>query len=130
MTKINLTKINFVVEEDPLPQSRPRFSFGRVYEKAEVKAFKRIVGYRATATMNGHEPLEGMLICRLKFFRKFAPTSRRFGDFDNLAKSVCDAMNGIVFKDDSQIVSCTIEKFTDAGFPRAEIQIEKVGNDF
>lgn len=32
-------------------------------------------------------------------------------DFDNLAKSICDIMNGIVFKDDNQIVRAVIEKF-------------------
>jgi len=32
-------------------------------------------------------------------------------DFDNLAKSICDIMNGIVFKDDSQIVRAVVEKF-------------------
>lgn len=32
-------------------------------------------------------------------------------DFDNLAKMVADALQGIVIKDDSLIVSCTIEKF-------------------
>lgn len=31
-------------------------------------------------------------------------------DFDNLCKNVNDAMNGIIFRDDAQIVRATIEK--------------------
>ena len=31
-------------------------------------------------------------------------------DLDNLYKAVTDAMNGIVYKDDSQIIFCTIGK--------------------
>ena len=32
------------------------------------------------------------------------PTAQRIGDLDNLSKAVLDAMNGIVFVDDSQVV--------------------------
>lgn len=33
-----------------------------------------------------------------------APTSRNIGDLDNLEKSILDAMNGVVFADDSLVV--------------------------
>lgn len=32
-------------------------------------------------------------------------------DVDNIAKAVCDALNGIAYKDDSQIVKLTVEKY-------------------
>lgn len=32
-------------------------------------------------------------------------------DADNIAKIICDALNGVAFKDDSQIVDLTVRKF-------------------
>lgn len=39
---------------------------------------------------------------------EIVPTTRP--DIDNIAKSICDALNGIAFKDDSQIVDLNIIK--------------------
>jgi Holliday junction resolvase RusA-like endonuclease len=47
-------------------------------------------------------------------------------DADNLLKLVGDALNGLAYKDDSQIVSATIEKWY-ADYPRVEIEIQKIG---
>lgn len=48
------------------------------------------------------------------------------GDWDNLAKSTCDALNGLAWRDDAQIYSATVEKWVAAGdeLPRVEIRIE------
>lgn len=46
-------------------------------------------------------------------------------DMDNIIKIVADALNGLAYLDDKQIVSCNIEKFySDA--PRVEINIEEI----
>jgi Holliday junction resolvase RusA-like endonuclease len=39
---------------------------------------------------------------------EIAPTVKP--DFDNLQKNVFDALNGVVYRDDAQIVSSTVEK--------------------
>lgn len=45
-------------------------------------------------------------------------------DADNVAKGVADSLNGIAYKDDSQIVTMNVEKFySDA--PRVVVEIEK-----
>ena len=31
-------------------------------------------------------------------------------DWDNIGKIISDALNGIAYKDDAQVVSCTVEK--------------------
>lgn len=46
-------------------------------------------------------------------------------DIDNVYKIVADALNGIAFDDDSQIVSARIEKYYDE-CPRVEISIEAI----
>ena len=44
-------------------------------------------------------------------------------DFDNYAKLVCDALNGIFWKDDAQIVDCRISKRY-SNQPRVTVELE------
>ena len=61
---------------------------------------------------------------RLKMLnRETRPTKRP--DLDNVAKAVLDALNGLAYQDDSQIVSLTINKFY-SEVPGVEIFIEEV----
>lgn len=43
-------------------------------------------------------------------------------DADNIAKAVLDALNGVVFHDDNQVVSLSVQKFY-SDDPRVEIKI-------
>ena len=55
--------------------------------------------------------------------QQIRPTKRP--DLDNVAKAVLDALNGLAYNDDSQIVSLTINKYW-AEVPRVTIRIEEV----
>ena len=77
----------------------------------------------AMAAMSGRKPLTGAICAAVKLYRKFKPTALHYGDVDNHLKAIFDGMNQIVFVDDSQIVRCVVEKFTDKENPRAEIFI-------
>lgn len=46
-------------------------------------------------------------------------------DCDNVAKLVCDALNGIMWKDDSQVVSLTVQKAY-AAAPETEIVVWQI----
>lgn len=46
----------------------------------------------------------------------------RTPDCDNIAKSVCDALNHIAYRDDSMVVSLTVKKYYGAN-PRVEVLI-------
>ena len=117
-------KIEIVI--DPLPQSRPRFTRGgRCYELPKMTAYKKIVTQAAQSAMQGFTPAEGTeLTCKIKIWRKFKPTSRRFGDADNHAKSILDALNGVVFADDALVTSLNVEKFQ-SSTPKVEIEINQ-----
>ena len=117
--------IAITINTEPLPQSRPRFGNGKVYETTALRKYKSAVALVAQRQMAGLKPLTGALQCGLKFYRNFNETSRRFGDFDNLAKAVIDALNGIAFVDDSQITKCVIEKIRSER-PRVEIWIDEL----
>ena len=112
-------KISLDIE--PIPQARIRFGGGRCYEPVRLREYKNKVAMLAKA--KGAEKLQGALSVSIKLYRKYKTTSRRFGDFDNLAKAVCDSLNGVCYVDDSQIVRCTVEKIQSAT-PKIEIEIE------
>ena len=118
--------IEIQVPADPVPLSRPRFGAGRCYFPRRDTEYRRQVQWAARAQMKGAEPLTGAVTIEIRLFRRFAPTSRRFGDVDNHTKSILDALNSICYSDDSQVVRCTVEKFRDKSQPRAEIRVSEV----
>ena len=78
------------IYEDALPQPRPRFGKGgKVYQK--ITAYKTAVSYAAKTAMAGNATTAAPLAVSLKFYRRYKPHSRRFGDVDNLAKSCLDS---------------------------------------
>lgn len=56
---------------------------------------------------------------RLTFYRQNAQRC----DLDNLVKSCTDGMNGVCYRDDSQIVRIEAEKAIDRTHPRAVVEI-------
>lgn len=132
--------IKILIEGDVIAAARPRFSSGgitidekgRVQEKKRVYLPKRNVEYQeqvswaARQVMKDNPPLIGEICADLKIYRRYKRSSRRFGDCDNLSKNILDALNGICYVDDAQIVRCVLEKFTDKKNPRAEIEISEL----
>ena len=45
-------------------------------------------------------------------------------DGDNIAKAVCDALNGVAYKDDSQVVDLTVRKYY-SKFPHVQVFISE-----
>lgn len=113
--------MKIIIEGDPIPAGRPRFDGRRCYQPARTREYRLEVEKSARLAMRGRAPMTGALSAVIKLYRKFKPTSRRFGDVDNHLKAIFDGMNQIVFADDSQIVTCAVEKHSDAQNPRAEI---------
>ena len=118
-----MTTIKFTAEIEPRPMPRPRFALGRTYAPKSIVEYKIMIKSAAMSAMKGNEPLTGELFCRMKFYRRFKSTSKRFGDADNLFKAVSDACNGVCYSDDAQLTAVTIEKHSDRNFPRVEVEI-------
>ena len=114
-------RVKFEIEVEPIPQARARFGGGRCYESSRLREYKKTIA--KLAKCKGAEKLQGAVKMTIRLYRKFKATSRRFGDFDNLAKAICDSLNGVCYVDDSQVVSCKVEKIQSAT-PKIEIEIE------
>lgn len=119
----------FRVDGDPVAKGRPRFrkvgKFVSTYTPKKTKDFESIVAEAAKQAMGSSEALESPVRCYLYFHMPIPasyPKKRQEAcksgaerytkkpDADNLGKSVTDAMNGIAYKDDSQIVALHITK--------------------
>lgn len=118
-----------LISGEPVPAARPRFGNGRAYQPKRNAEYRQRVQAAARAAMKGSPPMTGAIEANVKLFRRFKPTARNYGDFDNHAKALFDGMNQIVFEDDRQIVRCLVEKFQDKVNPRTEVTIRKLTND-
>lgn len=99
--------IIFLVDGEPVPKQSTRFDGrGRAHTDPRVKAWQDKVTFVARSAMQDNPPIVGPVAVRLVFVLG----NRRRVDLDNLAKCVSDALNGIVFKDDSQVVNLHLVK--------------------
>ena len=111
---------------DAIPQGRPRFYNGRAYDPPECKKFKADFALMIRQQINDHEPFTGAVKVTLKICRnRKSAISKRFGDADNLAKIILDAITdtGAVWRDDCQVTDLHVIKAT-APNPSVELTIE------
>lgn len=114
----------FSVEGDPVGKQRPRFSRGRTYTPKKTVDYEAEIADKAMVAMGPCTPLETPVAVYI-YINHAIPASyskkrkeacfNRFErpkkpDLDNVAKSFLDAMNGIVYKDDVQVVSLHVTK--------------------
>lgn len=125
---------------EPVAKARPRMTkSGHTYTPKRTVDYERMVQTLFHAE-HGSPALEGPILLRLDLYfgipksrSKVARKRMQQGlerpckrpDIDNCLKAVCDALNGISYKDDSQIVAAVIQKFW-SDEPRAEVTIEKL----
>ena len=110
------------VDMDPVPKGRPRMTRGgHVYTPAKTSRAESIVASAASAAMGKKQPMEGALKALFVFTFKRPKSNKTVNhtqrpDLDNCVKLVTDAINGIVYVDDSQIVQFeSIKQWGDSG---------------
>lgn len=117
-------RIAFTVEGPPIPCARARVTrFGsylpersRAYQE-HVKMTAMLAAYQLKQAWNARAKTYGI---ELRFFK----ANHGRADFDNLAKSVTDALTKLLYPDDSAIVRALITVEVDRGRPRAEVELE------
>lgn len=130
--------IHITIPGEPVAQGRARFStmngFVRAYDPQKSREYK---GYVKDMASGHFKPLEGAIMMLAIFYRSIPkswsykkqaealamaimPVSKP--DADNYLKSVKDALNGILYRDDSQIV-CPIPLKAYSDKPRVELYL-------
>lgn len=120
-------EIRFTVTGNPIPKARARVTLrpGRratAYTPGRTKAYEQEVALAARQAMGRRAPLAGPVGLELWLYRA---TMHR-ADADNMEKACTDAMNGIIYLDDAQIVECHRYKRLDRENPRAEVRVWEV----
>jgi len=121
-----MSTIKFSADIVPVTFKRPgRNPFnGHVYDPPGYADFKAALGYVARRAMRNREPLDCPTKLVIDVFNNLPPASLNFGDWDNHAKAVCDALNGICFTDDRQIVDGRVRLHRDN--PHIDILLEAI----
>lgn len=108
-----------------------------MYTPKETEQYERSIATAANKAMGGQSLFTGPILIELRMFHpiprswskkrqamalvgEVMPTVKC--DADNCLKAVCDALNGVVWKDDTQVVNVMLAKRY-AEVPRVEVKI-------
>lgn len=99
------TLISLRVAGEPVPKARPRHGKnGRVYTPDKTLAAEEAIGWRVRECYIGLVPTDRPVGIDLVFACRGSRAKRNGrADLDNLVKLVKDALNGLVWLDDSQV---------------------------
>ena len=135
--------IEFEVTGEPVAQRRPRFNSKTktAHDPLKSRNYKKLVSMYARRS-KPPDLLNGPLTVQIDVFKKppksiaavkknqtalqnetLRPTTKP--DVDNYAKGVKDACNGIVWKDDSQVVELFVRKFYSLN-PRVVVKVREI----
>lgn len=131
------SKISLTVPGEPQGKLRPRWSPVGTYTPKKTVDYETYIKETFAISYPDFRPLEGALMMKLEIWlmipksaskkrkklmeeRIIRPTKKP--DFDNTIKTVCDALEGLAYKNDNQIVTSITHKFYSVR-PRLEIEI-------
>lgn len=99
MYELNLSGIPVISKKNRL-----KFGRGRTYKTSEVLNFEEVLG--RVGRELGVAPLGGDITMEIEVT---VPDKRR-RDLQNFSDTICDALNGVLYLDDSQITSLKMTK--------------------
>lgn len=88
----------------------------RIVRTRAAEAYRDEVATRIT--ISRFLRISGPVALEVRWFR-----SRKSGDLDNRLKVLLDALNGVAYEDDSQVVELHAYRSDDKNNPRVEIEI-------
>lgn len=125
----DLKPVSFIVPGEAVGKGRPRVStvggHARMFTPAKTANYETLIAMAAQQAMQGRELIAGPVMLEMKISVSVAaswskkktaaallgtvmPTKKP--DADNVLKAICDGINGIVFKDDVQVVNVSLSK--------------------
>lgn len=130
--------IKVIIPGEPKGKGRPRMSTktGRAYTPQDTVNYENWV--KLCYQDQSKEYLEGQIDATIVAYYSIpkSTSKKKMGsmlsgeirptkkpDLDNIVKGVLDSLNGIAYKDDSQVVKVVTEKFY-AEQPRVELQLQ------
>lgn len=132
--------IKFTIPGEPKGKGRPKFSrqgsFVKTYTPETTITYENWVKicFQGVQQQMLDGQLGAVIKCYFPMPQSFSKKKREIAligelrptkkpDCDNIAKIILDALNGLAYKDDKNIVSCLIEKWYGEE-PRVEVEIK------
>jgi Holliday junction resolvase RusA-like endonuclease len=131
--------ITIEIPGEPIGKGRPRFGNGRTYSPEKTQRWEQAAAWEARRQYDG-EPMEGPLLVTVvakfaipKSWPKWRQEAAERGlvmhavkpDASNVLKAVEDALQGVVYRDDSQIAAVMVRKFY-APDPKVRVLIDSM----
>lgn len=136
--------IAFTIPGQPVAKGRPKFArrgnFVTTYTPEKTQNYENLVKMAATNAMAGAEPTPGPIALELMLLLQIpaswsktkraravngAVCATKKPDADNVLKGIKDGCNGIVWRDDAQVVQILIHKKY-SEMPRAVVSIREL----
>lgn len=134
--------INFTIKGKPQGKARPRFrkigNYVSTYNTKQTKDYEELVKISATEQCKDKLDKEYTGLVKMSIKAYFKPnksvSKKQYNlligteflkkpDSDNIAKIICDSLNGLAYKDDSQVALLNIEKYYGEE-EKVEVQLE------
>ena len=132
-------KVQFTIDGKPQGKGRPRLSYGRVKTPEQTVMYENYIKllYRSSIKTYFEGPIKLIIKAyypiaksdsKKKKEQKLNGDIRPYNikpDIDNVVKVICDALNEVAYKDDTQVVDLCINKYFSEK-PRVEVTIESI----
>ena len=131
--------LSFIIPGQPVAKARPRFTKnGHAYTPKKTEQYEARVAAIAHQCMNGDELLAGAVQLNIdayfeipgswpKWKQEMARQNMLWHttkpDRDNVEKSIKDGLNGVVWRDDSQVVEGRVRKLY-SHTPRVSVRVQ------
>ena len=136
-------QISFTVPGEPVAKGRPRITRHGTYTPEKTMNFETLVKYEYINQCGKHRFADNaQLALDVVAYRSIPKSTSKkkrvmmeYGtllpitkpDWDNIGKSVSDALNGIAYHDDSQVVDARVRKIY-SNEPRTVVRIWEINN--
>lgn len=139
--------ITFTVPGEPQGKARARTFYNHAAHKISTMTPEKTVIYEAIIKQffeinkpSGFKPIEGMVQLTVRAYYSIPKSASKKKclemtegkirpmkkpDADNVLKVIADSLNKIAYKDDTQIVDTSVQKFY-SDIPRVEVEIEEI----
>lgn len=135
--------ITITINGEPRGKGRPRFGCGRAYTDAKTRAYEKLVQqtYLASGGKRLTGPVRLFVVAHHGIPTSWNKAARRLAldgkvpatrkpDADNIAKIIMDALNGVAWEDDRQVVSLTVLKHYIDGDAHVSVMVDDATDEY
>lgn len=127
-----MKKIVIDIKGKPVGWQRAGVNNGRHFTQTQTRQYERMTRatflseYRESDAFKEHEAVKAEIYA---YFERPNKTKLKFvtkkPDADNVSKIILDALNGLAYKDDSQIVALYVFKLWSQGDPHVRVELSE-----